>query len=261
MRYLLIISLALSVLSFSMNFNDLSLFSYNLGSIYSLVISFGELNGMGLGLKGKDFELGFSTGDGALLYTIFKNHTKFLIFSSESNWFISSGSFIENFSYSSLSLEKTPMLGRFAIKMALLPKCEKTDEACIEKRKKVENYLNILFDSSILYRKISSLDMGYSFGILKFPKIPAFGFYKTADNLLAGMGNTDGRGGWIIGISWNGHFGIGGMLSVRKKIFQTDIGILASKNNVNATVGFQIDLQGGKLFAVFSKNGFEFYIF
>ncbi len=262
MKYFLILISILPVSILSMNFNNLALFSYDFGNGYSLVTSFGDLNGAGIGVKGKGFEFGMSAGNGAILYTIFKSSKKLFIFSSESSWFVSAGSYFEDFSYSSLSLEKTPILGRFAVKMALLPRCDRTDIECKKKRSEMERYLDILFNSSLLYRKVSSLKIGYSLGLLRLPKVPAFGFYRSGEDLIAGLGDTDGKNGWMLGISWNKReFGLGGVLSLSWKIFRSDVGISIEKDGTKAVFGFQVDLRGGKLFALLSKDGLELYVF
>ncbi len=261
-RYLIALISILPVLLLSMNFNDLALFSYDLGDGYSFIASFGDLNGAGFGIKKEGFEFGMSAGNGAMFYTIFKSSKKLLIFSSESSWFVSAGSYFENFSYSSISLEKTPILGRFAVKMALLPRCGKADNECNKKRIEMEKYLDVLFNSSLLYRKVSSMKMGYSLGLLKLPKIPAFGFYRSGGDLIAGIGSTDGKSGWLFGISWDRRsFGLGGALSLNWRIFQADMGLSAGKNGTKTVFGLQIDLKGGKLFALLSEDGFEFYVF
>ncbi len=261
MKKVIFLLIACSSIAVSMNFNHVAVFSYPAFEKLTLVTSFGNVSGLGIGLKDKGFEGGLSWLNGGFAYAIFKSSRKFLIFSSESSWFISAGDYFENFSYSSISMPKTPVLARFAVRMAALPKCQEGDIKCKRERERMNDILNRIFDSSFLYRKISSLRMGYSMGILRVSGFPGIGFFNGDIGWLIGTGDTNGKNGWLVGVSWGKGIRLGAAVSAKFGIFQFDMGLAIGKDEISKILSVQVDLKGGKAFVLLSEDGIEFYVF
>lgn len=258
MRFLLIL-LSLSTVLFSLNLNDLAVFSIPASTKVALIVSTGRSWGLGMGLKDKDFEFGFSFPNG-VAFASYKSSKKFVILNTESANLVVSGSTMENFSYLQVDLQKTPPILRIAAKLSALPRCRKGDEKCLEKRREMESVLNTLFESSLIYRKISAMRIGYSLACASVPPLPTFGFYSSGGFTFAGLGRTDGKSAVVFGPGWGDGFGMGIGTSFGDPV-RVDIAFFGGEGGFRYSAGVQIDAGKVKFFAVLSQDGFRVVLF
>ena len=242
-------------------FDGNAVFEYPLGSV-DFLTSFGEINGIGIGLNSENFRFGFVFLKDIEAFSVFKSEEKLFILESESVWLLSSGKSMENFSLNTFTLKKTPPLARLALKLAALPRCKKEDSECQKKIEEISALLDTIFESSLLARRFSKIGSDYSLFSIDVKNLPKIGFMSHNGGYYAGFSETDGTNAFVLGFGWKEGFSTGLGISTNVGKIRADLLLTIGEFGIDASLGIEMDFgREGKGFALLSKSGVFLYLF